>query len=372
MFNGIDLKIAQLRRRKGMTQQELGERLGVTCQSVSKWENRLTMPDIALLPELSRLFEVSVDEILGLKPLAYEYRATDSGDRDFWSKKVNFLHHSRKLLWNSDYMKFLVQNVWQLDHPVTILDCGCGFGFLGLQLLLLLPPGSRYTGIDFSEKLLDIGRNLFETEHLQGEFLQADIYDYNPVKRYDLVISQAVLRHANDGEALLRQMIAFARTGGLVASIETNREFETAGLYIDGMDYGELCEHGGLKKLWYREKEMQGRDYSIAMKIPHMMKRAGLSDIDVRMNDRVTYLEPGQAGYQEQFADMMEAYQWNQSKTGRAVEEELTYLINHGMNRREAEDFCRSRNDVAAYLQAHGETASLTCFGGMMISFGWK
>lgn len=371
-MNGIELKIAQLRRRKGMTQQELGERLGVTCQSVSKWENRLTMPDIALLPELSRLFEVSVDEILGLKPLADEYQAAESGNREYWSKKADFLQHSRKLLWNTDYLEFLVQKVWRLNQPVTVLDCGCGFGFLGLQLLMVLPRGSRYTGIDFSEELLEIGRELFEKEHLQGEFLTTDIYDYNPVKRYDLVISQAVLRHVNDGEALLRQMIALARSGGLVVSIETNREFEAAGLYIDGMDYGELCDHGGLKKLWNKEYEMQGRDYSIAMKIPHMMKRAGLRDVDVRMNDRVTYLDPGQAEYPAQFADLMEAYRWNQSKTGRAVEKELTYLINHGMDCREAEDFCRRRNDIAAYLRDREKTAALTCAGGVMISFGRK
>lgn len=43
---GIDLKVAQLRKLKGVSQQELADYLGVTFQSVSKWETRNTLPDI--------------------------------------------------------------------------------------------------------------------------------------------------------------------------------------------------------------------------------------------------------------------------------------------------------------------------------------
>ena len=62
----IDLKVAQLRKRKGISQQELAEHLGVTFQSVSKWETKSTFPDITLLPEIADFFEVSVDELLGI------------------------------------------------------------------------------------------------------------------------------------------------------------------------------------------------------------------------------------------------------------------------------------------------------------------
>lgn len=57
-------RIGMLRRQKGMKQEELAEKLGVTPQAVSKWENDQTCPDIGLLPKLARILGVSVDELL--------------------------------------------------------------------------------------------------------------------------------------------------------------------------------------------------------------------------------------------------------------------------------------------------------------------
>ena len=65
----IHEQIAFLRKQKGLTQEELAGALGVTNQAVSKWESGQCCPDIQLLPALAGLFEISVDELLGCKPL---------------------------------------------------------------------------------------------------------------------------------------------------------------------------------------------------------------------------------------------------------------------------------------------------------------
>ena len=56
--------IAELRKEKGMTQEQLGERLGVNSRSVSRWENGHGMPDISLLLTLADVLGVTVQELL--------------------------------------------------------------------------------------------------------------------------------------------------------------------------------------------------------------------------------------------------------------------------------------------------------------------
>ncbi len=62
----INNKIKQLRYKSGLTQEQLATRLGVSAQSVSKWENAVAMPDITLLPLIAEIFGVSIDELFDL------------------------------------------------------------------------------------------------------------------------------------------------------------------------------------------------------------------------------------------------------------------------------------------------------------------
>ena len=67
MNTTLGKRIAALRREKELKQDELAEKLGVSAQAVSKWENDQTCPDISLLPLLSKTLGVSVDELLSGK-----------------------------------------------------------------------------------------------------------------------------------------------------------------------------------------------------------------------------------------------------------------------------------------------------------------
>jgi len=59
----IGKTIRALRLRRDLTQERLAEALNVTAQAVSKWENELSWPDVALLPELSAALGVTLDEL---------------------------------------------------------------------------------------------------------------------------------------------------------------------------------------------------------------------------------------------------------------------------------------------------------------------
>ena len=65
--------IKEIRKKNNLTQAEFASRYGVTYQAVSKWENGKNVPDIALLKQISKDFNISIDDIL-------EGEVTDSND----------------------------------------------------------------------------------------------------------------------------------------------------------------------------------------------------------------------------------------------------------------------------------------------------
>jgi len=66
MINKIHFgkRLSCLRRKAGLSQGELADRLGVTSQAVSKWECGNAIPDIDLLLELSHLYDVTINNML--------------------------------------------------------------------------------------------------------------------------------------------------------------------------------------------------------------------------------------------------------------------------------------------------------------------
>lgn len=67
MEQTLGKRIAERRKKSGLTQEGLAEKLGITAQAVSKWENDQSCPDITMLPRLAAIFHVSTDELLGVE-----------------------------------------------------------------------------------------------------------------------------------------------------------------------------------------------------------------------------------------------------------------------------------------------------------------
>ena len=70
----IGTKIQTLRKNKSITQAQLAEVLSVSSQSVSKWENHLSVPDISLLPIIAQYFGITMDELFNYRLDALNYR----------------------------------------------------------------------------------------------------------------------------------------------------------------------------------------------------------------------------------------------------------------------------------------------------------
>ena len=82
----LNRKLKELRAGRGMTQENMAEYLGVSSQTVSKWERGLLSPDISLLPQIALLFQCSIDSLFDMKQTwSVEYR------REF-EAKIHELH----------------------------------------------------------------------------------------------------------------------------------------------------------------------------------------------------------------------------------------------------------------------------------------
>lgn len=102
--------IAELRREAGMTQEGLGNLIGVTNKTVSRWENGNYMPDIALLKELCQAFQISINELVSGERL---------DDENFRQKA------DENMILSFDQMKKI-----RKEKCISDFFCGAGTGIL--------------------------------------------------------------------------------------------------------------------------------------------------------------------------------------------------------------------------------------------------
>ena len=103
--SSVGNKIADLRKAKGLTQNELGERLGISFQAVSKWERGESLPDTAILLDLADVLETTVDSILsgGKAEVSFRGKITvaDMKEAIFCLKRMGELLGKDNLLYRS-------------------------------------------------------------------------------------------------------------------------------------------------------------------------------------------------------------------------------------------------------------------------------
>ncbi len=93
---GKNLK--QHRTACGMTQEALAEQLGVTPQTVSRWESCVSYPDIELLPSIANLFHITVDALIGSDELRQEYDLNDVFTEAICAEKAGAYDRAAEIL----------------------------------------------------------------------------------------------------------------------------------------------------------------------------------------------------------------------------------------------------------------------------------
>ena len=141
-------RIAAFRRRSGISQVDLAEKLGVTSQAVSKWECGNAIPDIDLLLELSHLYNVSINEMLEDTDRLFELTGKKTGrqgiayyiseqERDYNVEWANEIHRGGYIKYNWEHAQTdssakdeIGKNIASYDGIILEIGAGPGGGYM--------------------------------------------------------------------------------------------------------------------------------------------------------------------------------------------------------------------------------------------------
>ena len=289
----------------------------------------------------------------------------------YWDTRIEYLTKSRTVWFNHDFIEFLIKTVWRIKSPVNIADFGCGNGFLGSVFMPLLPNGSTYTGYDKGEKLIENAKAVFSESPYKTDFHQCDLLHEEVLRKYDIVICQALLMHISGPERMLAKMIDAAGSGGLVICIEPNWNVTNAALHIEGLDLAGQCNLGLLQKLWKKEREEEKTDKCIGTKIPFMMQKLGLKDISIRMNDCINFINPhaDEAEYEKQRNTFL-ADGWGREMGNK--DEFVQNLSKRGVTADEAGFQYDCEKEMNEFVQKNHQNISALSVPPSFISYGRK
>lgn len=93
----IGSTIKALRKENKLTQEQLAEKIGVSFQAVSKWENGIALPDITLLPKLAQLFGISIDKLFSYNTKEMQAEIEDYCQRSYELRETDHIK-GRKIL----------------------------------------------------------------------------------------------------------------------------------------------------------------------------------------------------------------------------------------------------------------------------------
>jgi len=163
MVQSLGRRISELRKKKGITQDQLAEEMGVSSQAVSKWENDISCPDIGLLPQLADYFGITLDELM-------------RGDRE---KEVQVVPESERKDPSKLIMRIKVLSSdgdrVNVNLPMSLVKMGLESGMLDS----MLGKNENLKGIDFDSLLLMVEKGaigkLVEVQSADGDLVDITV-----------------------------------------------------------------------------------------------------------------------------------------------------------------------------------------------------
>ena len=123
----IGKNIAKYRKAKGLTQEELGAKLGVTNQAVSKWESEVSMPDVMLLPEIANALNITLYDLYGIAKDPEKISCSADDFPAFCHQKlIEFFYYNTKMR----FTHIGSSDKEQLEFQIKKLMEGCRIGCL--------------------------------------------------------------------------------------------------------------------------------------------------------------------------------------------------------------------------------------------------
>lgn len=172
----------RLRKENGLTQEQLAGRLGVSFQSVSKWENNQGYPDIELLPRIASYFHITLDELLGYqseKIITTHYEGKYHSEEYYWGNQV----------WSGCY------EVLKRKPPIVplrLLDVGCGEG---QAAVFFAKNGYIVSAFDIAQNGIEKGKHLADISNVSVDFFCANLLNYKVENNFNVVYVSGVLQY---------------------------------------------------------------------------------------------------------------------------------------------------------------------------------
>lgn len=201
--------IRKLRQSNGLTQDEMAEKLFVTRQAVSRWENGDTLPNIDTLRIMSRIFDIPINNLVDVKALSGDGNGEKNADRFLGFADV---YDNNRPSVPKQAVDIIVRYLGKA--PGNVVDIGCG---TGLSVAAWDGRCGHVTGIDPSDDMLAVAR-LKENEHLS--FIKAFSHDTGlPAEYADAVVCSQSFHWMNPQDTL-REVDRILRCGGAFAAID--------------------------------------------------------------------------------------------------------------------------------------------------------